>query len=71
MEELRVEKADFNVTLVGGKMCATKQKASGIVSDDQNLRKSSPDPPKTSPGGSKIEPGGLQDVIFKRSLRHF
>ena len=57
MEELRVEKADFNVTLVGGKMCATKQKASGIVSDVQILGKS-------SPGASKIEPGGLQDAIF-------
>ena len=65
MEELRVEKVDFNVTLVGGKMCATKQKASGIVSDVQILGKSSPDPPKTSPGASKIEPGGLQDAIFK------
>ena len=62
---MRVEKADFNVTLVGGKMRATKQKASGIVSDVQILGKSSPDPPKTSPGASKIEPGGLRDAIFK------
>ena len=59
-----MEKVDFNVTLVGGKMCATKQKASGIVSDVQNLRKSSPDPPKTSPGGSKIRPEAFQDAIF-------
>ena len=26
--------------------------------------KSRPDPPKSRPGGSKIESGGLQDVIF-------
>ena len=65
VEELRVEKVDFNVTLVGGKMCATKQKASGIVSDVQILGKSSPDPPKTSPGATKIKPGGLQDAVFK------
>ena len=28
--------------------------------------KSSPDPPKPSPGASKIEPGAFQDTIFKR-----
>ena len=57
-----------NVTLVGGKVCAIKEKASGIVSDVQILGKLSPDPPKTSPGASKIEPGALQDAIFKRHL---
>ena len=54
-----------NVTLVGGKVCATNGKASGLASDVQILGKSSPDLPKTSPGASKIEPGALQDVIFK------
>ena len=57
-----------NVTLVGGKVCAIKEKASGIVSDVQILGKSSPDPLKTSPGASKIEPGGLQDAMLQRHL---
>ena len=34
----------------------------------ENLEKSSPNPPKSIPGASKIEPGGLQDAIFKRPL---
>ena len=65
VEELRGEKADFNVTLVGGKVCPTKDKLSGIVPEIQSFGKSSPDPPKTIPGASKIEPEGLQDAIFK------
>ena len=32
------------------------------------LKKLSPEPPKSSPGASKIEPGALQDAIFKRHL---
>ena len=58
----------LNVKLVGGKVVATKENPSGIVSDVQNLEKSSPDPPKSRPGASKIEPRGLQDAIFKRHL---
>ena len=47
---------------VGGKVFATQKRASGIVCYVQNLGKSSPDPPKSSPGASKIEPGTLQDA---------
>ena len=32
------------------------------------LKKLSPDPPKSRPGASKIEPGALQDAIFIRGL---
>ena len=46
---------------VGGKVFATQEKPSGIVRDVQNLRKSTPDPPNSSPGASKIEPRALQD----------
>jgi len=49
---------------VGGKVFATKEKPSGIVWNVQNLRKSSPDPPKSRPGAFKIEPGALQDATF-------
>ena len=49
---------------VGGEVFATQKKLSGIVCDVQNLRKSGLDFPKSRPGASKIEPGGLQDVIF-------
>ena len=34
----------------------------------ESLEKSPPDRPKSSPGASKIEPGALQDAIFKRPL---
>ena len=45
--------------------CFVTQMCSGCIHDVQYLEKSSPDPPKSSPGASKIEPGALQDAIFK------
>ena len=49
---------------VGGEMFATQKRPAGIVSDVPFLRKSSPEAPKSSPGTSKIDPGGIQDAIF-------
>ena len=53
---------------VGGKVFATQKGPQASLKDAQNLGKSDPDPPKLRPGASKIEPGALQDAIFKRHL---